>query len=65
MGKLVHKRLYKFMHSQSVLYPGQYGFRTKHSTTHAVTEFVSDTIEGLENKNKTYHWCLSRLVQVI
>ena len=50
MEKLVHKRLYNFMHSQSVLYPGQYGFRTEHSTTHAVTEFENDTIEGFENK---------------
>ena len=41
------------MHSQSVLYPGQYGFRTKHSTIHAVTEFVNDTIEGFENKKHT------------
>ena len=38
------------MHSQSVLYPGQYGFRAKHSTIHAVTEFVNDTIEGFEYK---------------
>ena len=53
MEKLVHKRLYNFMHSQSVLYPGQYGFRTKHSTIHAVTEFVNDTIEGFENKKHT------------
>ena len=32
MEKLVHKRLYNFMHSQSVLYPGQYGFRAKNYT---------------------------------
>ena len=40
------------MHSQSVLYPGQYGFRTKRSTIHAATGFVIDTIEGFENKYK-------------
>ena len=53
MGKLMHKRLYKFMRAQSVLSPGQYGFRMKHSTIHAVTEFVNDTIDGFENNKHT------------
>ena len=36
LEKIVHKRLYTFLNSQSVFYPSQYGFRPQHSTTHAV-----------------------------
>ncbi len=51
--KLVDKRLYNYMNSQSILYPSQYGFRSKHSTNHVVHEFVDDTILSIENKKHT------------
>jgi len=53
LEKLVHKRLYKFLSSKSIFYPSQYGFRAKHSTSHAVHEFVDHTIHALENKKHT------------
>ena len=49
--KLVHKRLYCFLSSQSVFYTSQYGFRPCHSTAHAVNEFIDDTVTEFE-KNK-------------
>ena len=49
--KVVFKRLYTFINDK--LYPSQYGFRQKHSTIHAVTEFHNDIINYFENKQKT------------
>ena len=51
--KLVHKRLYNFLSSQSLFYPSQYGFRPQHSTNHAVHEFIDNTIQSVENKKHT------------
>ena len=48
--KVVFKRLYTFINDK--LYPSQYGFRQKHSTIHAVTEFHNDIINSFENKQK-------------
>jgi len=42
--KLVHKRLSKYLLSQSIFYPSQYGFRSESSTNHAVHEFVDHVI---------------------
>ena len=43
---VIHRR-----HTQSVFYPSQYGFRPKHATTHAISEFVDETIAAFENSN--------------
>ena len=40
LEKIVHKRLYNFINTHAAFYPSQYGFRKKHSTIHAVHEFV-------------------------
>ena len=53
LEKLVHKRLYNFLQSKSIFYTSQYGFRHKHSTIHAVQEFVDHTLQAFENKNST------------
>ena len=49
--KVVFKRLYTFINEK--LYPRQYGFRQKHYTMHAVTEFHNDIINSFENRQKT------------
>jgi retron-type reverse transcriptase len=36
-----------------VFNPSQYGFRSKHSTVDALTEFVYDTLSSFENKELT------------
>ena len=41
------------MRAKSILYHSQFGFRSKHSTNHAVHEFVVDTICSMENKKHT------------
>lgn len=53
MEKVVHNRLYSFLMKCGTFYPKQYGFRAKHSTSHAVTDFVSDVLNGFENKQYT------------
>ena len=49
--KIVYKRLYDYM--QDKLYTRQYGFRQKHSTIDAITEFYTDTLKAFENKINT------------
>ena len=51
--KVMYKRLYNFLETHNILYQSQYWFRKKHSTIHAVTEFVSNTTQALDNKQST------------
>ena len=47
--KLIHQRLYKFSESFEILYPLQFGFREKHSTSHALlslTESIKQSIDS-------------------
>ena len=47
--KLMHQRLYKFLESFEILYPLQFGFREKHSTSHALlslTESIKQSIDS-------------------
>jgi hypothetical protein len=53
LGKVVHKRLYTFMNMHNIFYPSQYGFRPKHSTINAITEFTSDVLSSRDNKEHT------------
>ena len=50
MEKLVHQRLYLFLESNKVLYDEQFGFRNKHSTTHALIEITEKIREALDKK---------------
>ena len=53
LEKVVHKRLYTFMNMQNIFYPSQYGFRPKHSTINAITQFTSDVLKSRDNKEHT------------
>ena len=47
--KIMHKRLYNFLESNAVLHSLQFGFRSKHSTTHtliSMTENIRNTIDN-------------------
>ena len=47
--KLMYKRLYQFLDSFEILYPLQFGFREKHSTSHALlclTETIKHSIDN-------------------
>ena len=41
MEKIVHPRLYSFLEKNSLLYQRQYGFRSKLSTNHALTDITT------------------------
>ena len=51
--KVIYKRLYNFLQLNDIFYSSQYGFRSKHSTIHAVTEFIEDIVQGYEDKEHT------------
>ena len=53
LEKVVHKRLYNFLEINKLFYPSQYGFRPKHSTINAVTEFTYDTLLSFEKLEET------------
>jgi len=47
--KVIYKRLYDFLDSKKILYNGQFGFRSKHSTSHAVHHLLSFVDNAFEN----------------
>ncbi len=51
--KIIHKRLYSFMNLQNLFYDGQYGFRPKYSTVHAITQLTASILESFDNKKYT------------
>ena len=52
--KVMYKRLYNFLHKNIIFYKSQYGFRSKHSTINAVSDFVEDVLNGYENKERVH-----------
>jgi len=54
LENVVHKRLYSFLEARNVLYKCQYGFRNRHSTVQAVTDFVIDNIKARKNNQRTF-----------
>ena len=51
--KVIYKRLYSYVTINNILYESQYGFRSGHSTTYAVSEFVTDILKGFDKKEMT------------
>ena len=49
--KVIYSRLYKFLVSNNILYENQYGFRSHHSTSHAVNYSIDKISCNIENKN--------------
>ena len=50
LEKLIKARLVSFFEKHHVLYPHQYGFRSNHSTTHALLDITSTLYDNLNNK---------------
>ena len=50
LEKLIKTRLTSFLEKHSILYPKQYGFRTKHSTTHAVLDITTGLFDNINDK---------------
>jgi len=53
LEKLLHKRVYKFLIKNKILYNSQYGFRPNHSTNNAITELITDVTNNLEEKSNS------------
>ena len=49
LEKVMYKRVKSFL-TQQFFYDGQFGFRRKHSTNHAVTWLVENIVKAFENK---------------
>lgn len=58
LEKVVYSRLYAYINN--FLFKSQYGFRSKHSTTHAVTELYLNILDSLEKKK----YCLSSFLDL-
>ncbi len=50
LEKVVHKQLYSFLQKYKILYLRQYGFRRKHSTCDAVSDFTYDMLQAQDKK---------------
>ena len=53
LEKIVYKRVYTFLNTTNQIYNSQYGFRSKHSCEHAVSELVGNILKGKENNMHT------------
>ena len=62
LEKIVYKRLYSFLDTCNIFSRNQYGFRKNHSTIDAVTKFIKETGNHLDNKESvlTVYCDLSR-----
>ena len=49
--KVIYTRIYNFCLSKNIIYENQYGFRSHHSTSHAVNYSIDKIICNIENKN--------------
>ena len=47
--KLIHKRFNFFLEQNNIFYPSQFGFREKHSTTHALIEITDQIKEACDH----------------
>ena len=52
LERLIYNRLNGFLKKYSVLYGKQFGFRNKHSTSHATAYLSSKIYENLDNSEK-------------
>ena len=53
LEKLMYKRIIKFLDKHNTLNEHQYGFRKKHSTTHAILELVTKITNAIDNNQYT------------
>lgn len=51
LEKVMYKRIYCFLENNNLLYKSQYGFRSKHSTNQAITEFLLQICRGVEDND--------------
>ena len=64
LEKLMYKRLSSFIEKHNTLYDRQFGFRSKHSTTHA-TLLITDRIQKAIEDGQFFLWGISQLLKGI
>ena len=50
LEKIAHDKIYKFLEDFQCIYSLQFGFRKKHSTSHALIDITETTRQALDNK---------------
>ena len=53
LERIMHNRLQKYLKDQNILYDKQFGFRTGHSTEHAIGQLVDQIYEAFEKNEYT------------
>ena len=46
--KLIHRRLNSFLEQNNIFYPSQFGFRDRHSTSHALIEITDKIMKACD-----------------
>ena len=49
----MYKRLYKYLTTEKILYPKQFGFQRGHSTEHAIVKLANQIYESFERNKYT------------
>ena len=62
LEKLMYKRLIKFIEKRNLIYDKQFGFRSHHSTEHAILSIVDKIQETIENGEFLF-WSIFRFSQ--
>ena len=53
LGKNIYMHLYKYLEKNNLLFDSQYGFRTKRSCEHAISELISRLLHSKEEGKKS------------
>ena len=53
LERIMYNRLQKYLKDQNILYDKQFGFRTSHSTEHAIAQLVDQIYEAFEKDEYT------------
>ena len=53
LEKVIYARVYNFLNVTNQIFKSQYGFRSKHSCKHAMSELVGNILKGLETNKST------------
>ena len=49
--KMIYPRVYNFLHANNIIFSKQFGFRSKHSTAHAILNMTQTIMDSLDNNN--------------
>ena len=53
LERIVYNRLYKYLTTEKILYPKQFGFQRGHSTEHAIVKLANQIYESFERNKYT------------